>query len=125
MSFYCLKFNVIPTAKYEGCHIQQNVTNIVGRPMYKNIPQTTYSCVNTKDRNCEYEVHVVSSYQGNGEIESWSRVLSAANTTVVISVNGTGNKSLVLVLLSHYQMNWVLDIPSGVIIEKVLLVSKQ
>ena len=66
----------------------------------------------------------MSSYQGNGEIESWSRVLSGANTTVVISVNGTGNKSLVLVLLSHYQMNWVLDIPSGVVIEKILLVSE-
>ena len=66
----------------------------------------------------------MSSYQGNGNIESWSRVLSASNTTVTISVNGTGNKSLVLVLLSHYQMNWMLDIPSGVVIEKVLLVSE-
>ena len=95
--------------------------------MYENVPQTTYSCVNTRDRNCQYEVHVVSSYRGNGDVESWSRVLSSANTTVSISVNGTGNKSLilVLVLLSHYQMNWVLDIPSGVAFEKVLLVSKR
>ena len=117
----------IPTAKYEGCHIQQNATDIVGQPTYQNVPQTTYSCVNAKDRNCQYEVHVVSSNQGNGDIESWSRVLSAANTTIAISVNGTGsrpgNKSLILVLLSHYQMNWVLDIPNGVIIDKVLLVS--
>lgn len=68
----------------------------------------------------------MSSYRGNGDVESWSRVLSSANTTVSISVNGTGNKSLilVLVLLSHYQMNWVLDIPSGVVFEKVLLVRK-
>ena len=65
----------------------------------------------------------MSSYQGNGDIESWSRVLSASNTTVAISVNGSGNKSLILVLLSHYQMNWVLDIPRGVTIEKILLVS--
>ena len=116
--------HIVPTAKYKGCHIQQNATDVIGQPTYKNVPQTTYSCVNTKDRNCQYEVHVVSSYQGNGDIESWSRVLSAANTTVSISANGSGNKSLVLVLLSHYQMNWVLDIPSGVVIEKVLLVSE-
>ena len=67
----------------------------------------------------------MSSYRGNGDIESWSRVLSTANTTVSISVNGTGNSNpLVIVLLSHYQMNWVLDVPSGVVIEKVLLVSE-
>lgn len=121
MSLPCLKF--IPTAKYEGCHIQQNATDIVGQPTYQNVPQTTHSCINVKDRNCQYEVHVVSSNQGNGDMQSWSRILSAANTTVAISVSGTGNKSLVLVLLSHYQMNWVLDIPNGVIIDKVLLVS--
>ena len=92
--------------------------------MYENVPQTTYSCVNTRDRNCQYDVHVVSAYQGNGDVESWSRVLSSANTTVSISVNGSGNKSLILVLLSHYQMNWMLDIPSGAVFEKVLLVSK-
>ena len=66
----------------------------------------------------------MSAYRGNGGVESWSRVLSSANTTVSISVNGSGNKSLILVLLSHYQMNWMLDIPSGVVFEKVLLVSK-
>ena len=44
---------------------------------------------------------------------------------MAISVNGDSNpsKSLVLVLLSHYPMSWTLDVPSGVIIEKVLLVS--
>ena len=37
---------------------------------------------------------------------------------------GVEPELLVLVLLSHYQMNWVLDIPSGVVIENVLLVSE-
>ena len=40
-----------------------------------------------------------------------------------MSVNGEGNKSLVLVLLSHYPMDWMLNIPNGVVIAKVLLVS--
>lgn len=67
----------------------------------------------------------MSAFRGNGASISWNNVLSAGTINVAISVNGDGNssKSLVLVLLSHYPMSWTLDVPSGVIIEKVLLVS--
>ena len=74
--------------------------------------------------NCgNYDVHVLSTFEGNGDIISWNDVLSTGDINVVISVSGTGNRSLVLVLLNHYPLNWILDIPNGVVIEKILLVS--
>lgn len=91
--------------------------------MYRNVPQTTYSCVNNTDTNCDYEVHVLSTFRGNGDIINLNDVRSTGDTNVVISVSGTGNKSLVLVLLDHYPLHWILDVPSGVVIGKILLVS--
>lgn len=110
-------------ALYDGCHIRQNATDAAGRATYKNRPQTTYSCINDTDKNCDYAVHVLSTFRGNGDTISWAEVLSTGDINVAISVNGTGNRSLVLVLLDHYPLNWILDIPSGVVIEKILLVS--
>lgn len=117
---------IFHTANYNGCHIQQNATDAVGWPTFKTNPQTTYSCVNsTANRNCNYDVHVLSATRGNGDSLSLRRVLSVGTINVAVSVNGNGNsrKSLVLVLLSRYPLNWILDIPSSIIIEKVLLVS--
>ena len=55
---------------------------------------------------------------GNGDF-----LRSTGDINVVISARGSGNKPLVLVLLNHYPMEWILDVPNGVVIEKVLLVS--
>ena len=114
------------TATYRGCHIRQNAADAVSRPTFGSILQTTYSCVNSSaDQNCNYDVHVLSTHQGNGDEISWNNVLSTGDINVDISVNGEehSNKSLVLVLLNHYPMNWILDVPAGVIIDRVLLVS--
>ena len=113
-------------ATYKGCHIQQNATDAVSRPMFGSVLQTTYSCVNTSaDKNCNYDVHVLSAHQGNGDSINWNTVLGTGDINVDISYNGkeVSNKSLVLVLLSHYPMNWILNVPTNVTIDKVLLVS--
>ena len=111
-------------AIYKGCHIRQNAPDVIGHPTYKSVSQTTYSCVNSSGVNCgNYDLHVLSTFKGNGDIISWSDVLSTGDINVVISVSGTGNRSLILVLLNHYPLNWILDIPNGVVIEKILLVS--
>ena len=114
------------TATYNGCHILQNAADAVSRPTFESILQTTYSCVNSSaNKNCNYDVHVLSTHRGNGDSISWNTVLGTGDINVDISVNGEehSNKSLVLVLLSHYPMNWILNVPTGVIIDKVLLVS--
>ena len=114
------------TATYKGCHIQQNATDAVSQPTFGSILQTTYSCVNSSaDKNCNYDVHVLSTHRGNGDTISWHKILSTGDINVDVSVNREehSNKSLVLVLLSHYPINWILDVPAGIIIDKVLLVS--
>ena len=94
----------------------------LGHPTYNSVSQTTYSCINTT--SCaSYDVHVLSTFRGNGDSINWNNVLGTGDINVEISVNGTGNKPLVLVLLNHYPQNWILQIPSGVVIEKILLVS--
>ena len=108
---------------YEGCHIRENSPDAIGHATYKNASQNTYSCTNTIDVNCDHDVHVVSTLQGNGDVKNWVEVLSLGDVNVVISTSGTGNKSLVLVLLNTYPMNWILDIPGGVVIEKIIMVN--
>ena len=82
----------------------------------------TYSCVNnTAVRNCNYDVHVLSYRRGNGDFS-----IGTSNTNVDITFDRVGNnRSLILVLLSHYPTYWMLNVPSGVTIARVLLVSKQ
>ena len=114
------------TANYEGCHIQVNSNDTVGRPTFEGVFKTTYSCVNsTAARNCDYDVHVLSAFCGNGDIINWNTVLGTGSTIVNINADAIGsNRSLVLVLLSHYPSYWTLNVPSGLTIAKVLLVSK-
>ena len=90
----------------------------MGIPTFNGQSQTTYSCV--ADENCNYDVHVISNYEGNGHTAF--RVHNTGNTNVQLSINGQGSKPLVLVFVSYEPVNWILDIPSEVVIEKVLLV---
>ena len=90
----------------------------MGIPTFSGQSQTTYSCV--ADENCNYDVHIISNYEGNGH--TGFRVHNTGNTDVQLSVSSQGSKPLVLVFVSYEPVNWILDIPSGVVIEKVLLV---
>lgn len=96
------------------------MSSAVAHPTYKKRPQTTYSCVNSSAyQNCHYDVHVLSAQGGD-----YTAVLDIdLNLTVSGETEFEGNVSVVLVLLSQYARKWILDIPSGLTIEKVILVS--
>ena len=94
----------------------------MGTPTYNGQSQTTYSCV--ANENCNYDVHVISNYEGDYN-HGFGPVTRSGNTNVELRVSGHGSKPLVLVFVSYEPVNWILSIPSGVVIEKVLLVSIQ
>ena len=103
------------------CHIEQDSVSAVGTPTFEGQSQTTYSCV--ADENCNYDVHIISNYEGNGH--TGFRVHNTGTTNVDINVSVQGPKALVLVFVSYEPVNWILDIPRGVVIDKVLLVRNQ
>ena len=90
----------------------------MGIPTFNRQSQTTYSCV--ADENCNYDVHIISNYEGDGH--TGFRIHNTGNTNVRLSVSGQGSKPLILVFVSYEPVNWILSIPSGVVIDKVLLV---
>ena len=99
-----------------------NASDAASQVTHTGVAQTTYSCVNSSAvRNCDYDVHVLSTYRGNG-----TSVRETISITVDIHLNNglLSEKSLVLVLLSHYPTYWTLNVPSGLMIARVLLVSR-
>ena len=101
-----------------SCRVQQGASS-VGTPTFEGQPQITYSCI--ANENCNYDVHILGNYEGNGHLGF--RIHHTGNTTVNIRVSGQGSKPIVLVFVSYEPVNWILNIPSGVVIERVLLVS--
>ena len=91
----------------------------MGIPTFEGQPQTTYSCI--ANENCNYDVHILGNYEGNGHLGF--RIHHTGNTIVNIRVSGQDSKPIVLVFVSYEPVNWILNIPSGVVIERVLLVS--
>ena len=102
------------------CHIERGASSAVGTPTYNGQSQTTYSCV--ANENCNYDVHVISNYEGDYN-HGFGPVTRSGNTNVELRVSGRGSKPLVLVFVSYEPVNWIVSIPSGVSIHKVLLVS--
>ena len=102
------------------CQIEQNSLLAVGTAAFKGRSQTTYSCV--ADENCNYDVHIISNYEGDYN-HGFGPVTRAGNTNVQLSVSGKGSKLLVLVFVSYEPVNWILSIPPGVTVDRVLLVS--
>ena len=91
----------------------------MGIPTFNGQPQTTFSCV--ADENCNYDVHIIGNADNGHTLGSSST--RNTNIDVQLSVNSQGSNSpLVLVFVSREPVNWILDIPSGVVIEKVLVV---
>ena len=91
----------------------------MGTPTFEGTSQTTYSCV--ANENCDNDVHIISNYEGNGH--TGFRVHNTGNTRVNIQVSGRSSKPLILVFSSYEPVNWMLNIPSGVVIDRILLVS--
>ena len=100
------------------CHIERDSSSAVGTPTFEGRSQTTYSCV--ANENCDYDVYVISNYEGNGH--TGFRIHNTGTTNVQLSVGGQSSKPLVLVFVSYEPVNGILNIPRRVTIDKVLLV---
>ena len=101
------------------CRIEQDSWSAVGTPTFEGQSQTTYSC--EADENCNYDVHVIGNYEGNGHTDL--RVHNTGTTNVNVRVTGQSSKPLVLVFVSYEPVNWILNIDfPGRVVFKVLLV---
>ena len=111
---------VIPIAIDGNCRVTQGASIRVGTPTYSGRAQTTYSCV--ANDNCNYDVHVVSIYESD-PYHGYHHT-NTRNTRVNLAVNGTSTKPLILVVISYEPVRWTLNIPIGVVIDRVILVWK-
>ena len=111
---------VICTGIDGNCRITQDASVRVGTPTYAGRVQTTYSCV--ANDSCNYDVHVVSIYESD-PYHGYHHT-NTRNTSVNLVVNGTSTKPLILILVSYEPVRWALSIPSGVVINRVVLVWK-
>ena len=118
MLYYCVFTGFAGLSR--ECRIQRGSVPAVGTPTFEGRSQTTYSCF-ADAHNCNYDVHVIGNYEGNGH--TGFRVHNTGNTNVRINVRGQMYRPLVLVFVSYEPVNWILSLSSGVTIEKVLLVS--
>ena len=103
------------------CRIQRGSSSAVGTPTFNGATQTNYSCV--ANENCNYDVHVISNYEGDYN-HGFGPVTRSGSTNVRINIRGQVYRPLVLVFVSYEPVNWILSLSSGVTIEKVLLVSQ-
>ena len=116
----CVTNLAILTAIDGNCRVSQGASVRVGTPTYSGSAQTTYNCV--ANDNCNYDVHVIANYESNGH--HGFRIHNTGNTSVNLVVNGTSTKVLILVFVSYEPVRWSLSIPSGVVIDRVILVWK-
>ena len=108
----------ISTADAYGCKIEVNSDTALAKP--NNQQQqgySTYSCTPSSS-STQYEVHVLSVYEVINR-----RPPTAGNANVNIASRGQSNRPIVLVLGSYEPVNWILNLPAGISISKVILVS--
>ena len=111
------------TAIIGSCHIQNGASNAAATYTFRGSRRTgdsIYSCVT--DTNNNYDIHVIGNYESNGH--SGFRVHETGYTDLYLTVTGESSRPLILVLTSYEPVEWTLHIPSGVIIDKVIIVSQ-
>jgi hypothetical protein len=94
----------LPLADAYGCKIVAN-------------SDTTFTCT-PENSSSKYEVHVLAVYEVINR-----RPPTAGDSNVNIISGGKSNRPIILVLVSYEPVNWVLNIPPDIIIDKVILVS--
>jgi len=96
-----------------------NSNTALAKPQFNKQPiGTIYSCT-PGGSSTKYEIHVLSVYEGNRH----TRPPSAGNTNVNIISGGQSSKPVILVLASYEPVNWILNLPAGITISRVILVS--
>ena len=113
-----LSYYFIVSADLYGCKIEVNSATALAKPRYNNQHrQTTYSCT-PDSSSTQYEVHVLSVYEVINR-----RPPTAGNAIVNIVSRGKSQRPIVLVLGSYEPVNWILNLPAGISISNVVLVS--
>ena len=108
----------ISTADAYGCRIAVNSDTALAKPNnQKQQGYSTYSCTPSSS-STQYEVHVLAVYEVINR-----RPPTAGNANVNIVSRGQSNRPIVLVLASYEPVNWILNLPAGISISKVILVS--
>ena len=97
-------------ARIGDCHIEQSSDSPNG-----------YSCLVPDNLNANYDVHIISVYEASSN--RLFRQHPTGTSDVSLFVSGEVVKPIVLVLASYEPIEWRLSIPTGVEIERVLLVS--
>lgn len=103
----------------ESCQIRENdVLNNHAIPTdSRSQSLTTYSCLGNLGRTSD--VHMLSVYEGNVH----DRPPRPGTMNVLIPPSSATTRPVVLVLANYEPVNWVLDIPPSLTIEKVILIS--
>ena len=104
-------------ADFSGCLIEESPSTHVGSPTTAGSPETVYGCVSSTV-NCEYEVHVIANYKS-----SYGSYGVARDTNVHVNIYGQSSKPLILAFTSYQPVNWRLYLPSGNVVNRILLVS--
>ena len=114
---YCLLYLAI----IGSCHFRNEAHYAVASATFRGsrLSYTTYSCV--ANDNCDNEVHVIGNYESNGH--SGLQVQNDGFTNLYLTVTGSSSRPLILVLASYEHVQWTLHIPSGVVIDRVIIVS--
>ena len=108
----------ISSADAYGCKIEVNSATALAKAWYnKQKRQTIYSCT-PDSSSTQYEVHVLTVYEVINR-----RPPTAGNAIVNIVSGGKSSRPIVLVLGSYEPVNWILKLPAGTSISKVILVS--
>ena len=117
----CILYCVLHSASIGDCVVTEGevTTDVVGIPTFRDNPQTNYSCV--ANENCNYDVHMIGNYEGDS-VHGFFRRRTVGTTRVDVRVTGVGTKPLVLVFSSYEPVKWILNVPTDVVIDKIILV---
>lgn len=110
---------LVSLADAHGCKIIANSNAVLAIPWYDNQRQTTYSCA-PQDSSTQYEVHVLAVYEVTNRFPP-----KTGSVTVNIISQGNSDRPIVLVLGNYEPVNWILNLPAGITISEVILVSIQ
>ena len=113
-----LKLSFSFLANVYGCQIKVNSNKTIAKPQYNNRqPGKIYGCT-PDSSSTQYEVHVLAVYEVIN-----TRPPSAGVSNVNIISRGQSSRPIILVLGSYEPVNWFLNLPAGISIRKVILVS--
>ena len=107
----CLVFYSCHAARIGDCHITAT----------SGASSRGYSCIVPDNLNPNYDVHILSVYEATSSRAFRQHPTGTSYVSLVVS--GEVVKPIILVLVSYEPIEWRLSVPSGVEIERVLLVS--